>query len=149
MPIHGFNNMIKKTRKQQQSCAEIVCRNWQNYNKCGLCVCKSVSFCSCVTIKCVYAWLHVCVCASLSHWWSHSLYLISICHFLTSQSGADDGQDDCLSSLQSTSRPLCAHDPISLKVQVKWRELDWRGRKSKRDWVGGRDKLRHPTITGN
>lgn len=49
-----FNSTIKKSRKQQQSCSGIACRNWQNYNKCGL-VCVHVTFFLCVAIKCVYA----------------------------------------------------------------------------------------------
>ena len=36
-------------------------------------------------------------------------------------------EDDRLSSMESTSRPLCAPDLISLTVQVKWRELDKSG----------------------
>ena len=117
------------------------------------CVCVSV--CVCVRAR---------VRPSLPQWWSHSLSLISICHFIPSHSGVDDeknqrkgkgmDEDDRLSSVESTSRPLCAPDLISLTVQVKWRELDksgegggggWVG-----GWVGGRDKLcLHPTITGN
>ena len=109
------------------------------------CVCVHVSAFSCVSMKCVRAWLCVCECVcvrarvrpSLPQWWSHSLSLISICHFIPSHSGVDDeknqrkgkgmDEDDRLSSMESTSRPLCAPDLISLTVQVKWRELDKSG----------------------
>lgn len=43
---------------------------------------------------------------------------------------------------------LCVHNPISLKVQVSWREVQ--ENKEERDRVGGRDKLHfYPAITGN
>lgn len=87
--------------------------------------------------------MHYCVWALLPHWWSHSLTLIRICHFLTSHSGADDekwkekgrDEDDRLSSLESTSRWLHVHDWISLKVWVKWRELEGGGRPRLIEWV--------------
>lgn len=102
-----------------------------------MCVFVYLSFFLCFAIKCVYAWL--------CDWWSHSLSLISICHFLTSHSGVDDGkkeremdEDDCLSSVESSWRYLCSPEPISLKVPVKMKRIIQEGGRKKTreiEWV--------------
>lgn len=70
--------------------------------------------------------MYVCMIACVRRCLTGDVIVCLICHFLTSHSGVDDdkkerGMDEhnCLSSVESTSRPLCVHDLVSLKVQVK------------------------------